>query len=319
MQRVLVTGASGFVGRSLCAALLESGYLVRTALRDATSMSPPGTHPVIVGNVAGDTNWQIALEGADYIIHLAARVHVLGSNAGDDNNLYLETNSRGTDALARAAARAGVRRFIFLSSVKVNGEQTQGRRFTAIDEPAPQDAYGRSKWLGEQAVLAVARSSQMGAVVVRPPLVYGPGVRANFLTLLRWVDRGWPLPFGAIENARSLVSIWNLTDLLVRALQHPEAVGRTWMVSDDLDLSTPDLIRMIGRAMERRVALIPVPAAVLRAAGMLTGRMTAVEKLTSSLVVDITQTRGLLDWNPPFSVEESIARTVRSYRESRGT
>lgn len=315
MTRVLVTGASGFVGRAVCDALLKSGYGVRVALRGVTSYAPRGTEPVVVGSIGSDTHWEAALEGVDSVIHLAARVHILDSTVADED-LFVETNARGTGNLARAAVRAGGRRFIYLSSIKVNGEQTRGRPFTALDEPAPEDAYGKSKWLGEQAVMAATRDSGLSAVILRPPLIYGPGVRANFLALLRWVERGWPLPLGGIENARSLVSIWNLTDLILCMLRHPDAGGRTWMVSDDLDLSTPELIRMIGRAMQRRVMLMPVPAALLRVAGTLTGRAAAVQKLCSSLVVDVTQTRRLLGWKPPVDVEESIARTVRSYRES---
>jgi UDP-glucose 4-epimerase len=206
-----------------------------------------------------------------------------------------------------------VGRFVFLSSVKVNGESSGDYAFTASDAPHPQDPYGESKWLGERLLAEVASQTGMQTAVVRSPLVYGPGVRANFLRLMRWVDKGWPIPFGAVNNARSLVSVWNLCDFIALALASPAAPGRTWMVSDGADMSTPELVRLIARAMNRRVTLAPVPVSVLRACATLLGRRAEIERLCGSLVVDITPARRELGWSPRFSVNEALERTVGWY------
>jgi UDP-glucose 4-epimerase len=236
-------------------------------------------------------------------------MHDLSSSS----HLYMETNAYGTRCLAEAAARAGVRRFVFLSTVKVNGERTVGRAYTATDDPRPMDSYGTSKWLGEKSVFEVAARTGMEATVVRSPLVYGPGVRANFLRLLRWVDGQRPLPLAAVENRRSLVSVWNLCDLLGHLLRCPEAPGRLWMVSDGEDLSTPELVRRIGRAMNRRVRLIAVPTSLLRSCGRLLRREAEIARLCGSLTVDVERTRRELAWNPPVTVDEALARTVAWY------
>jgi nucleoside-diphosphate-sugar epimerase len=289
---------------------------VRGALR-ADHPTPAGVpEKALVGDIGSTTDWRQALDGVDSVIHLAARAHIL-HDAPANADLYKETNAQGTWRLAEAAAQAEVGRFIYLSSIKVNGEQTMGRAFAATDEPGPQDAYGVSKWLGEQAVRRIGAATGMETVVVRSPLVYGPNVRANFLRLMRWVDKERPLPLGAVENSRSLVSIWNLCDLLLHVSTHSAAPGRTWMVSDGEDLSTPELIRRIGAAMDRRVRLLPVPAGLLQLAGALLGRRAEIGRLCGSLAVDITETRRELDWSPPTTVDEAIARTVEWYSSSR--
>lgn len=313
MRHILVTGANGFVGRTLCDTLAQSGYLVRGAVRSDRVSSPGIVEKVVVGEIGGATDWTAALDGVDAVIHTAARAHVL-HDAPDNSQIYMETNARGTQRLAAAAAAAGVRRFIYLSSVKVNGEETAGSAaYTAQDEPNPQDAYGTSKWLGEKYLAEVAARGAMETATVRSPLVYGPGVRANFLRLLRWVDRGLPLPLGSIDNRRSLVSIWNLCDLLQRLLQAPLPSGRTWMVSDGEDLSTPELVRRMGRAMARPVRLLPVPPGLLNLLGGMTGRRAEVGRLSGSLVVDASPTRADLEWTPPVSVDVALERTVRWY------
>ena len=217
------------------------------------------------------------------------------------------------EQLANASAQAGVRRFEYLSSVKVNGEETTDRAYASYDEPRPQDAYGTSKWLAEQHVMEVTARTGMEGVIVRSPLVYGPRVRANFLRMLRWVDKEFPLPLGAIENRRSFVSIWNLCNLLVHVLEHPLAPGRTWMVSDGEDVSTPELIRRLGSAMSRRVRLLPVPVSALRLFGGLIGRRAEIARLCNSLVVNIEPTCRELGWSPPTSVDEALARTTSWY------
>jgi nucleoside-diphosphate-sugar epimerase len=312
MTRVLVTGATGFIGGFLCDALAQAGYRVRAALRTDRSVPDYVAEKVVVGDINSTCNWTAALEGVDSVIHAAARVHVL-HDAAELSALYAETNERGTQCLVSAAARAKVRRFVYLSSVKVNGEETSGNAHTPFDEPRAQDAYGISKWHAEKHVVQIAALSAMEAVIVRSPLVYGPGVRANFLRLMRWVDSGWPLPLGAVRNRRSLVNIWNLCDLLIHVLRHPSAPGRTWMVSDGEDLSTGDLIRHIGAAMGRRVRLFSVPVGLLQLGAGLVGGRAEITRLCGSLVVDITQTRADLGWSPSVAVDDALARTVAWY------
>jgi nucleoside-diphosphate-sugar epimerase len=312
MTRVLVTGATGFVGGALCETLARADYLVRGALRTDRAVPTAIAEKVIVGDINSTTDWTQALRGVDLVIHAAARSHVLHPAQGSAD-LYFETNDRGTERLANVATRMQVSRFIYLSSIKVNGEETPARAYTSADEPHPQDDYGLSKRRAEQHVAATAEHTGMEAVIVRPPLVYGPGVRANFLRLLRWVDHGWPLPLGAVRNARSLVNVWNLCDFLLLVLKHPDAPGRTWLVSDGEDLSTPDLIRRIGTAMGRRVRLPPVPVAFLQLSAALVGRRGELARLCGSLAVDITQTRTQLGWSPCVSVDEALARTVAWY------
>lgn len=309
MIRVLVTGATGFIGRPLCQALTEDGFVVRAALRTPARISQSVPETCVVGDITSTTDWSEALTGVDMVVHAAARVHVL-RDALANEQLYAETNALGTRRLASAAAAAGVRRFLFLSSIKVNGEETWSAAYSAADSPDPQDAYGRSKWAAEQSLCEASATSSMQCVIVRPPLVYGPGVRANFLRLLQWVRAGRPLPLGSIDNARSLVSVWNLCDLLVRSLRHPAAAGGTWLVSDGEDVSTPELIRRIAASMGRRARLIPVPAGLLRLLGAASGRGAEVTRLCGSLRVDSEPTRRRLDWLPPLSLDQSLARTV---------
>lgn len=310
--RVLVTGATGFVGSALCGMLGDSRYLVRAALRSDRPVPVGVAEKVVVGEIGATTDWAEALRGIDRVVHLAARAHILG-DAAANSALYFTTNVDGTARLAEAAARAGVRRFVYVSSVKVNGEGGSGAAYTSSDAPRPQDAYGESKWQAEQRLAAIGSATSMETVIVRPPLVYGPGVRANFLRLMSWVDRQWPIPLGAVRNERSLVSVWNLGDLLLRVLEHADAAGNIWMVSDGRDLSTPELIRHIGIAMNKRAQLLPVPVALLRAGAALSGRGAEIARLCGSLTVDIAPTMRALQWSPPMSLEQSLAFTARWY------
>jgi nucleoside-diphosphate-sugar epimerase len=313
MTRVLVTGATGFVGTRLCASLARAGYRVRGALRTDRPLPPAVAEKVVTGEIGAATDWDAALAQVDLVVHLAARTHVLREVRGAAG-LYMETNARGTARLAAAAARHGVGRFILLSSVKVNGEGGSARPYSAHDEPRPMDAYGESKWRAEQAVWEAAAGSGMQAAVVRAPLVYGPGVRANFLRLLRWVDEERLVPLGAVANRRSLVSVWTLCDLLGRMLDHPRAADGTWMVSDGEDVPTADLVRRLAGLMQRRARLVPVPVGLLRLAGGLLGRGNEVRRLCDSLTVDIADTRRSLDWRPVLPMQEALARTVAWYR-----
>jgi UDP-glucose 4-epimerase len=310
MTRVLVTGATGFVGRHLCTTLVEHGYTVRAAVRAAEGAA--AFERVAVGEIDSHTDWGAALDAVDVVVHLAARAHVL--RGSDSLDSYTRTNALGTQRLAAEAANRMVRRFVYLSTVKVNGERTNERSFTASDEPHPEDAYGVSKWLGEQYLREIAAKTRMQAVIVRAPLVYGPGARANFLRLMQLVDKGLPLPFGAIRNRRSLVNIWNLQDLLVNVLTNEPAAGRTWMVSDGDDLSTPQLVQRVGTALGRKVKLVAVPVSVLRGCAAVIGARAAIARLCDSLTVDIATTRADLAWSPPVSMSEALARTAHWYR-----
>jgi UDP-glucose 4-epimerase len=313
MTRVLVTGATGFVGQLLCEQLTRAGFSVRAALRADRAVPACIAEKTVSGDISGATNWGVALEDVDLVVHAAAHTHVLRHSPADVGR-FMETNADGTQTLAAESARRGIRRFIYLSTVKVNGEGGAQRAYSAGDEPQPRDAYGASKWLAEQRLWAVAANSPMQAVVVRAPLVYGPGVRANFLRLLRWVDHERLLPLAAVENRRSLVSVWALCDLLIRVLEHPAAAGHTWMVSDGEDISTPQLVCRIAHLMGRRARLVPVPVPLLRLAGRLLGQKTEIRRLCGSLTVDITQTRERLGWSPPLSMDEALARTVSWYQ-----
>lgn len=295
MNLVLVTGATGFVGRAVCAYLLEEGWRVRAAVRNSAAELPAGIEAQLAGDIT-QASWEQALQGASAVVHLAAAVHRGGRH---DEAFYDAVNCRATERLAEAAARAGVRRFVFMSSIKVNGESTPPERpFRAADEPRPQDAYGRSKWCAERALRRVAQTSRLETAVIRPPLVYGAGVGANFWRLVRLVDARLPLPFGSIRNRRSFIYVGNLAALVGRCLEHPHAAGRTFLASDEEDLSTPELVRRIGAALGFSPRLFPFPLFLLPG------------KLTDSLVVDSEETQAVLGWQPPYTVDEGLARTV---------
>lgn len=306
--RVLVTGATGFVGRTLCDTLAQSGYFVRAAVRGHRSVATGSAETVIVGEHNSQTDWRSALQGIDCIVHAAARVHILHYNPANAS-LYEETNVRGTRHLAASCVQAGVGRFIYLSSIKVNGEATTGQPFTAQDPPRPQDDYGISKWRAEQALFEIGARSQMQAIAIRPPLVYGPQVRANFLRLMSWVYKGIPLPLGAVANSRSMVSVWNLCDLICRSIATPITAG-VFLASDGVDVSTPQLIRKLAAAMNRPARLVHVPMTLLKMGGKTVGKSAEIGRLVGSLQIDISATRRTLNWTPPLSVDEGLVRTA---------
>lgn len=314
-MRVLLTGATGFVGRQMLATLAGmTGTLVRAAVREVGAKLPPGTEIYPLGDFAQTRDWSAALRSCDAVVHLAARVHVMHERAADPAAAFRRVNTEATLRLAQQAAQSGVRRFVFLSSVKVNGESTvAGQSFGAPDPPRPADAYAISKLQAELGLREIASHGALEVVIVRPPLVYGPGVRANFLSLLRWVERGVPLPLAAIHNRRSLVSVWNLCDLLGEVLVNPRAAGGTWMVSDGEDLSTPELVRRMARAMNRSAWLPALPLNVLRACAAVAGRRAELARLCESLRVDTSATRSRLGWQPRVSVDEGLRRTVAWY------
>ena len=306
MTAVLVTGASGFIGRAACATFARRGWQVHAGVRADSKIE--GAQPV-----RGSLEQGWPLEGIDVVVHLAGIAHQLHGKAAEST--YHALNCEATERLARAAIQAGVRRFVFMSSIKVNGERTPiDRPFRAGDAPQPEDRYARSKRDAEQALAGLG--GRMEVVVVRPPLVYGPGVRANFLRLVRLVDRRMPLPFGAIRNRRSLVYVGNLADLIVAAASSPAAVGRTLLAADGEDMSTPQLIMEIGRALGKSARQVGIPVGLLRLGGAITGMGAEIGRLVDSLVVDASETREGLNWRPPFSVQEGIANTVRWYRSA---
>ena len=309
-MRLLVTGASGFVGKSLCSELFRQGHGLRAASRSAIA-EIYGFERVIVGAMDGVTDWSTAVSGVDAVIHLAARVHVMGERATDPLAEFRKINVLCTLNLAGRAAAAGVKRFVFVSSVKVNGESTlPGQPFTESDSPNPQDAYGLSKYEAELGLRQIAVESGMEVVIIRPPLVYGPGVKANFSAMMRWLRRGVPLPLGAIHNQRSLVALDNLVDLIVTCLTHPAAANQTFLVSDGEDVSTTELLRRMGQAMGLPARLVPVPVSWLKLAAALVGKPDVAQRLCGSLQVDIEKTRRLLGWTPPLSLDEGLRRAV---------
>lgn len=314
MSRVLVTGANGFVGSQLCKILVEGGYDVRAALRRLHPQDGLAAQErVVVDDIGPDTRWDEALSSVDCVVHLAARVHVMKEVAADPLNEFRKVNRTGTVCLAEQAAEQGVKRFVYVSSIKVNGEETIGHSFSAGDLPNPLEPYAVSKAEAETELRELSVRMGMEVVIVRPPLVYGPGVRGNFLRLMKLVERGLPLPLAMVRNSRSMVSLKNLTEFLVRCLERPRAAGETFLVSDGLDWSTPELIRCIARHMGRPTRLLPVPLWLLKLAGRITGQLGTINRLCSSLEVDISKTRELLDWSPPQSPDEGVREAVEWY------
>lgn len=311
----LVTGANGFVGSVLCARLRRDGVPVRGAVRSLNS-KPDGAEAFAIGSLSSDTDWTAALRNVEQVVHLAARVHVMNDKSSDPLAEFRRVNVEGTAALARQAAVAGVKRFVFLSSVKVNGEFTEaGHPFTADDAPAPEDSYGVSKYEAEQLLRQIAAETGMEVVIIRPPLVYGPGVKANFESMMRWLARGLPLPLAAVtENRRSLVALDNLVDLIMTCLNHPAAANQTFLVSDGEDLSTAQLLKRMGAAMGKPARLFYLPPTLLKLGATVLNRPGIYQRLCGSLQLDIAKTRQLLGWAPPVSVDEGLQRAAEGFR-----
>ncbi|MDP3192353.1 MAG: SDR family oxidoreductase [Rhodoferax sp.] len=312
---ILVTGARGFVGLSLVARLVAKGIETRACVRRDSVFIPDGAKMVRVRGLNADVNWSRALDGAEVVVHLAARVHVMHDIEADPLMAFRAANAEGTLNLARQAAAFGVKRFVFISSVKVNGEHTEpGHAFTEADTPNPQDAYGVSKHEAEQGLRRIAAETGMEVVIIRPPLAYGHGVKANFASLMHAVQRGWPLPLGAVHNQRSLVALDNLVDFIITCISHPQAANQTFLVSDGQDLSTTELIRGMARAAGVPARLLPLPMWALQAGAKLLGKGDAVQRLCGNLQVDISKARSLLGWVPVVSVEEGLRRAMGGHR-----
>lgn len=316
-QRILVTGASGFIGGALCAQILAHGLNVRGITRSIRKL-PAGVESMTVGEIDATTDWQEALAGCSIVVHLAARAHVMAETAENSLEEFRRINMKGTLSLARQAARHGVRRFIFISSIGVNGAETFSRPFSAGDLAAPHSPYAVSKNEAELALQALAVETGLEVVIVRPPLVYGPGAPGNFGSLMHWLRRGIPLPLGAIHNQRSLVALDNLVDLIVTCLTHPAAANQTFLVSDGEDVSTTELLRRMGRAMGHPARLVPVPTGLLKLAAILLGKRDVAQRLCGSLQVDIEKTRRLLDWTPPLSLDQGLRKAAKGYGHEAG-
>jgi nucleoside-diphosphate-sugar epimerase len=311
-MKVLITGANGFVGRALREYLICAGHQIVPVVRKPCSI--PGER--VIADVANHPGWAEVLSGCQVVVHLAARVHVMNDTAGDVAALYHASNVVFTRTVAEVAALQGVKRFIFVSSIKVNGE---GREipYRAEDVPAPEDDYSRSKWAAEKALGAIAQQTGMEVVILRPPLVYGPGVRANFLRMMEVLAQGWVLPLGAVHNRRSLLYIGNLCDAVSVAMTHPAAAGHTYLPTDCEDVSTTELLYRLARALEVSPRLIPIPSRILRWAGKLLGKGRQAERLLGSLAADSSSMRRDLGWSPPFSMDEGLLKTVQWYRDHR--
>lgn len=315
-MQILLTGASGFVGRGLVPPLLARRHKITAAMRNLNAEFDLHIDQVQISGLSADQKWQPLLAGKDLVIHLAARVHVMSDNSADPLVEYRRVNVDGTLHLARQAADAGVKRFIFISSIKVNGESTMGgMAYTADGPTAPTDPYGISKMEAERGLRALADETGMEVVIIRPVLVYGPGVQANFLSMMRWLHKGLPLPLGAIHNQRSLVALDNLVDLIVTCVEHPAAANQTFLVSDGEDLSTTTLLRRMAKAIGKPAHLLPLPAWMLEAGAAILGRRALAQRLCGSLQVDISKTRELLGWTPPCSVDDALRKTGKHFLE----
>lgn len=316
--KILITGANGFLGGALVQALLrrDRSELVAAVRRADARLPDDQRVERLVFSLDPDFSWARGLAGVSTVIHTAARVHMMDDQSADPLSEFRKVNVAGTLTLARQAAQAGVKRFIFISSIKVNGEGTPlSSPYTAHDTPQPADAYGISKHEAEQGLIQLAAATGMQIVIIRPPLVYGPGVRANFLSMVRWLDKGIPLPLGAIHNRRSLVALGNLVDLIVTCIDHPAAANQTFLVSDGQDLSTTALLRQMAFALGRPARLLPVPEWMLRGGAAILGKQALSQRLFGSLQVDISKTRSLLGWEPPVSVSDALKLTAEHYQE----
>nr|WP_172380558.1 SDR family oxidoreductase [Vibrio sp. Vb339] len=315
-MKILLTGKSGFLGGHLLTKLHEKKYDIVSVVR---SRNLSDDNSILIPSINGDTNYSTTMLNCECVIHCAARVHVMNDSVINQLEKYRETNARGTINLARQAAIAGVKRFVYLSSIKVNGESTElNSPYTAADEHSPVDGYGLSKSEAENALIAVGKETGMDIVIIRPTLVYGPGVKANFASLLNLVSKGIPLPFGCInDNYRSLVSVTNLVDLIITCIEHPKAANQTFLVSDDHDVSTSEMVLEMAKALGKPQWQIPVPKWCYQLVGKLFSKSGVVNRLTGSLQVDINHTKETLNWTPPQSLDDGFKETAQAFLQSK--
>jgi nucleoside-diphosphate-sugar epimerase len=311
---ILVTGATGFVGTALCHALSQQGYRIRRAVRSGPHAAVENAYPI--SDMTQEAAWQQALQGVSAVIHLAARTHVLDDRSADPLAEYRKVNVQITNALARQAAANGVRRLVFLSSIKVNGESTAVAPYAESDLPAPEDAYGISKLEAERALEQIAKTTGLETVILRPPLVYGPQVKGNFLRMLGAVSRGMPLPFASVNNRRSLIYVGNLVDAIITCINAPAAAGKTYLLSDGEDIASPVLIGKLAAAMGKSARLLPCPPALLMLGATMFGKQAAAARLLGSLRVDSTRIRRELGWQPRYSLDQGLSATAQWYHQS---
>jgi len=311
----MVTGATGFVGRALVPALIKAGHEVSAVVRQIPA--PPLAGDITVHKIAdigSEVDWTEILRGVEAIVHLAGRAHVMTERAADPQAEFNRINAAGTERLAQAAADEGVKRFVYMSTVKVMGEQTPAAPFSETDTPAPEDAYGASKLAGEQALLRIAGETRLEPVILRPPLVYGPFAKGNVLSLLKLCRLAPPLPLGGIKNQRSMIFVGNLADAVITCLENPSAAGEIYFVRDGEDLSSSDLIRRVGEALNRPVRLFSFPPVLLRLAGRITGKSLAVDRLLASLQINDDKIRTQLAWTPPFNVVQGLDKMAEWFK-----
>ena len=313
MQKVLVTGATGFIGKAVCRRLLGESIQVRAFVRGRSSELPVGVQAYSLGSIAQEADWAEVLDGVDVVVHLAARVHVMDEKSTDPISAFRLVNVEGTKQLARIAVEKGVKRIVFVSSIKAVGEETDVP-YSEESIPQPIDPYGISKLEAEEALQGIARYTGLEVVILRPPLVYGPNVKANFFYLMKLVDRGVPLPFLNIKNRRSLIYLGNLVDAIVAVLNNPKASGQVYFVSDGRDVSTPELVQNVANAFEKTAHLIPFPIVMIRLFGRIFKKESSVERLLGSLVVANRKIQSELGWKAPYSMQEGLRDTVQWYR-----
>jgi len=316
---VLITGADGFIGKALCAEMVFRGWKVRASVRSREKIKnlPEEIGIIETGSIGLDTEWTHALDNVDSVVHLAGRVHVMEDSSSDPLSEYRIVNTAGTEKLAKSAVSMGVRRFVFMSTVKVNGEGRAGS-YNEDDMPDPKGPYGMSKWEAEKKIMEVARETGMEVVIIRIPLVYGPGVKTNFLKLLKAVDKGIPMPFAGINNRRSMIYIYNLTDLIIKSMTDPKASGKTYFASDCEDVSTADLIKNISTVLGKNSRLFHLPLPVIKLLGNITGYTDEIDKLTGSLTVDSSLAKKELNWTPPFTLVQGLKETTEWYKTAFG-
>ncbi|MDH5408817.1 MAG: SDR family oxidoreductase [Gammaproteobacteria bacterium] len=316
MANILVTGATGFIGRRLLAYLYQHGHKTRAAIRRPSSAADVPGDSVVVGEIDADTDWSRALGETEVIVHLAARVHVMHETEDDPLTAFRKVNTEGTIKLAESAAAAGVKRLVYLSSIKVNGEETHGQAFKASDESnIPTDPYGQSKWETEQALKEVSKRTGLELVIIRPPLVYGPGVKANFLSLIKLIKSGLPLPLGSIKNRRTMVALDNLVDLIKLCCEHPAAAGRVFLAADDESVSTAELLEKIAQAFGKKPHLISIPEKLMSLMTKLIGKKEVWRRLAGSLEVDNSEAKQLLGWQPVTSMSDELKRIAVSMQK----
>ncbi len=312
MVRVVVTGASGFVGQSIVKALKLADYHVVAVSRNLNVSNADIS--VYVPDYSSQNEWQRLLSSNDVVIHLAARVHIMQDQAENPLEAFLAVNLHNTVSLAKAAAKVGIKRFVFVSSIKVNGEHTHSQEFSEQDAANPQDAYAVSKWEAEKALREIEKETGMQVVILRPPLIYGPNVKANFASLIKLVDKGVPLPLASINNKRSLIYLGNFVDAIITCVQHPKAAGNTYLVSDGEDISMPQLIRKIAYALNRPSRLFSFPVPIMYLIAKLAGKSSSLQRVTQSLAIDSSKIRQELNWHPPFTIEQGLKETADWHR-----